>query len=394
MTGTPYQQGNPVTLEATFEVGTMPTDPTTVTFKIRQPDDSLVSYVYLTDGNVTRISEGVYDCALGIPTDAGQYHYEAVGTGDVVATLVGEFFVIPSSVDISAEAPGPVLGPCRSWIAGEDIAALCQNADADLDAQLLDAVAVEASMLMYELSGRQFAGLCERTVRPCADPQSTCWPYNWGSGIYAWWGWGAGYGWGWYGPPMGLGGQQNGPLCGCQPLSRVKLNGYPVREITEVKIDGAVLASTYTDGSPTYRLDGWTWLTRMNDPATPLVQARWPACQNLALDDTETGTFSVSYRYGNDPPPLGLEAAKQFACELFNSLKGGACQLPDRVTRLVRQGVSEDRLTPLATMLRSGATGILAVDAFIAAYNPSGLRRRPAVWSPDIERYAPRLGST
>lgn len=393
MSGTPYQQGNPITLDATFLEGSTPTDPTNVIFKVREPDGTIVAYTFGVDMNVTNPGVGVYECALGAPTDAGQYHYEAVGTGALVATLPGEFYVIPSSVDVPAEAPGPVLGPCRTWIEGEDLVALC-GADAEADAQLLDAVAVESSMLMYEISGRQFSGLCETTVRPCGDPQNGCWTYNWGAGIYAWWGWGAGYGWGWYGPPMGLGGSQGGPLCGCSPLSRVKLSGYPVREILEVKINGDVLPATYTDGSPQYRLDDWTWLTRMNDPAADGTNARWPGCQVLALDDTEQGTFSVRYRHGNDPPPLGIEAAKQFACELYASMTGGDCKIPNNVTKIVRQGLTQERVTPLAQMLRAGGTGIIAVDAFMAAYNPSGLRRRPAVWSPDVAQYAPRLGST
>ncbi len=389
MGGTPYQQGNPVTLEATFLDGSMPEDPAGVEFRVRNPDGSLSVYVYGVDAQVTRVSAGVYDCALGVPVDAGQYHYEGVSS-DPDSTLPGEFFVIPSSVDVPAEAPGPVMGPCRTWIEGEDLVELC-GADAEADAQQLDAVAVEASMLMYEISGRQFSGLCDRVVRPCADPASGCWSYNWGAGTYAWWGWGAGSGWGWFGPPMGLGG---GPaLCGCAPLSRVKLAGYPVREIVEVKIDGEVLPAAYDGGAPTYRLDGWQWLTRLEDPDAGGQPARWPACQNLALDDTETGTFSVSYRHGTDPPPLGIEAARQFACELFAALTGGECKLPNRVTKVVRQGLTQERLTPLAQMLKQGASGIFAVDAFIAAYNPAGLRRRPAVWSPDIQQYAQRVGN-
>lgn len=390
MSGTPYQQGNAVTLDATFLIGSTPIDPTTVTFKVRKPDGTIVSYVYLIDPEVTRLSVGVYECALGVPVDAGQYHYEAVGTGTAACTLVGEFYVIPSSVDIPPAPPGPLLGPCRTWIEGEDIVTLC-GADADTDAQLLDAAAVEASMLMYELSGRQFSGLCERTVRPCGTGCNG-FPYNWGQGVFPWWGYGTGYGWGWYGS---IGGNEGGPMCGCQPLSRVKLPGYPVREITEVKINGVVLDELDADGNLNYRLDGWRWLTRMADPTTTPADTRmWPSCQDESLEDSEAGTFSITYRYGVDPPPLGIEAARQFGCELFASMTGGDCKLPANVSKIIRQGLTQERVTPLAAALRSGATGILAVDAFLAAYNPSGLRRRPAVYSPDVAPYAQRLGST
>ena len=102
MSGTPYQQGNPITLDATFLEGSTPTDPTNVIFKVREPDGTIVTYTFGVDMNVTQVSTGVYECALGAPTDAGQYHYEAVGTGALVATLPGEFYVIPSSVDVPA----------------------------------------------------------------------------------------------------------------------------------------------------------------------------------------------------------------------------------------------------------------------------------------------------
>lgn len=396
MGGTPYQQGNPVSLVATFLSGSTPVDPTTVVFEIRDPGGELASYTYAIDANVTRLSTGIYQCDLGVPVDAGQYHYEAYGLnsdGDRICTLVGEFYVSPSSVDVPDAPPGPLLGPCRTWIEGEDLVALC-NADAETDAQMLDAAAVESSMLMYELSGRQFSGLCERTVRPCG---TSCdgWPFNWGAGIYPWWGFGGfGAGWGWYGTPLGLGGNQGGPLCGCQPLSRVKLAGYPVREILTVTINGDVLPATDDNGNPNYRLDGWQHLTRMADPSTdPATTRRWPGCQDLAVADDEQGAFAVTYRYGVDPPPLGIEAARQFACQLFAALSGGDCKLPANVTKIVRQGLSQERITPLASMLRQGGTGLLAVDAFISAYNPSGLRRRPMIYSPDIQQYAPRLGS-
>lgn len=397
MSGTPYQFGNAVTLDATFLVGSTPVDPDTVIFQVRAPDGTVATYTYGIDANVTKLSTGVYECALGVPAEAGQYHYEAVGTGAAACTLPGEFYVIPSSVDpVPIPTLGPVQGPCRTWIDGEDIAALCTGADPETQSQLLDACAVSASMLAYSASGRQFSGECQQTVRPCADPQQSCWIYNWGSGVFPWWGYGGafGYGWGWYGPPMGLGGNQQGPLCGCNALSRVKLSGYPVTEIVEVKIDGAVLPATDVNGNPNYRLDQDQFLTRMDDPSvTPVFPRFWPACQNLALDDTEAGTFSVTYKFGVPPPPLGIEAAKALACELFASLTGGPCKLPNRVTRVVRQGLTQERLVPLAVLLRQGATGIPAWDMFIAEENPNGLRRRPMVWSPDTLQYAQRLGA-
>lgn len=232
-------------------------------------------------------------------------------------------------------------------------------------------------MLMYELSGRQFSGLCGPvTVRPCRTPCSS-WQ---GTGGWSWsWGfWSGEWGWDWF-----WRNEDGGRLCSCGYDSKVELSGYPVREIEEVKIGGTVLPATFTDGSPQYRLDQWRYLTRLTDPAAPTEQLYWPACQRLDLEDDQPGTWSVSYTYGVDPPPLGVEAAKQIGCQLLLAQAGKACSLPANVVQVTRQGTSFLKAAPLAAVLRSGGTGLLMVDAFIAAYNPKGLRRRPSVWSPE-----------
>jgi hypothetical protein len=277
----------------------------------------------------------------------------------------------------------PILGPCTAWISGADVAA-CRGDTTASDAVLYDDVAVQASMLLYELSGRQFSGLCERTVRPgrvgcgcwAGIPADVALPATWGS-------WG-GYGWGWWG---------EGHRFGCEALSRVKLAGYPVREIVEVKIGGTVLPELDTGGQPNWRLDDWRWLTRMGETVNGVVQARrWPGCSRLDVEDTEPGTFSISYRHGVDPPPLGAQAAAQLASELFNACGGGDCKLPARVTRVVRQGVTLDRVVAAALAFREGATGLQLVDAFLAAYGLTG-RRRPSVWSPDVPPFPRTLGT-
>lgn len=388
MTGTPYPYGNPVVLDLTIEDGTTPEDPATLIFRVRKPDATLTTYTYGTDPQVTRLATGLYECDLGVPALAGQYHYEGVTTNPD-STSPGEFFVMPSSVDAPAEAPGPVMGPCRTWINGEDIVN-CAGFDPAVDTQLLDAVAVEASQLLWELSGRQFTGTCDPvTVRPTRPSGCNHW---WGDFAYG------GYTWVWL-DSMGAWAwtSENGDiLTGCGSLSRVKLNGYPVREITEVKIDGAVLDTTYDDGAPTYRLDGWRWLTRMNDPAQLQLQKAWPACQNLALNDDQPGTFSVTYRYGVDPPASGISAAIQLACQLALAGSGKPCQLPIGTTKIVKTGVTIERgvLTSWARDPKTGAwmTGLALVDAFLNTWNRRGLRRRPAVLSPDTQAFAQRLG--
>jgi len=58
---------------------------------------------------------------------------------------------------------------CTPWIDGEDVLACCSVETSS--GVIFDQVATEASDLLFELSGRLFAGECEKTVRPC---RTTC----------------------------------------------------------------------------------------------------------------------------------------------------------------------------------------------------------------------------
>jgi hypothetical protein len=371
-----YQSGTAVTITETFSILGVPTNPTTVVFTVQAPDGTETTYTWMVDAEVTNPSPGVFVLDLPVLTDPGVYLYQVVGTGAVEAAGSGDFTIL-QSVITPTDVPWPQFGPCQPWIDCADIKEYCDDAS---DA-LLTPITVVASQVMFEVSGRQFTGRCERTVRPCQN--RTCWDaIPWYNYYGAPWAWSFGseglWGWGWY--------DGQGCHCGCTPLSRVLLPGYPVIEILEVLIDGAVVAPT------SYRLDEWRWLTRMRDPAEPDTPLFWPSCQVLDLDDTEPGTFSVNYLAGSDPPQAGKEAAAALACELYREKVGGECKLPSGAVRIVRQGVTIERLQPLASMLRRGETGIPAIDLFIAAYNPAGLRRRPAIWSPDGPKYARPVG--
>lgn len=265
--------------------------------------------------------------------------------------------------------PGPILGPCSAWLSGDDVAACC-SAFSGSDASVLDEYAVMASQALFEVSGRQFAGECERTVRPCRDACRCGFQIlSRGHMVDSSWYWSGSY---W---SDGCGDQ-----CGCGFLSRVRLAGYPVREITEVKISGTVI------DPGEYRLDGWRYLVRLNDGA-------WPACQDMSLADTEPGTFAVSYLWGVDPPSLAVQAASELACQLYAACNpdAGDCTLPSGVVEIVRQGVRYTR--QFSQSLFAGRTGLVNVDAFLSAYAANRPRRRPAVYSPDVQPFARRVGS-
>lgn len=280
-------------------------------------------------------------------------------------------------------APTPELGPCSDWITGQDVAAVCGDPAYASDPSGYDAAAHAASQVLYELSGRQFSGLCGPvTVRPCVG-SCGCWA----PGSLASWYSGGG---GWWGGAYWLGGGGDGVSavqdCGsgggcCGSLSRVKLAGYPVREIEQVTINGDVVDPTL------YRLDGWKWLTYLNSPDGSTN--RWPACQNLAVGDDEDGAFAVTYVHGIDPPALGQEAAAQLACVLASF--GGDCDVPPGTSQIERQGIRIEIATDKRGVPISFAA-LPLVQLFLATYNPSGLRRRAAAWSPDIGGFAQQVG--
>lgn len=263
---------------------------------------------------------------------------------------------------------------CSDWLTGEDVA-LCCNIPAASDPTVFDFAAEQAQELLFELSGRQFSGICEQTVRPCRTWCACGWQIL-SRGHIVWndqWNWGP-YNGSWL---------CNDDPCGCQPLSKVPLSGF-VQEIVEVQIDGSVVDPA------TYRVDRHRWLVRQrlspDDDQTPV----WPGCQSMDLAPGEAGTWTVTYTYGVDVPAAGVAAAAQLACEIYKSCTGEECALPPGTTRTNRQGLTIEKVAfaqwgwttgKRAGQIKGWNTGLSAVDLFLNAYNPGGLPRVPVIWS-------------
>lgn len=372
-----YQQGVPIEIHDTFYVDGVETNPSAVNYSILEPDGDITTYTWPGDPEIANPGIGEFVLSLSPPSLPGLYQYDVDATGTVVASRTGSFYVIPNSSSVN-DVDWAVPGPCTPWVSSQSVWNCCGQPTTTIDGVVCNvdfsSEAMEASQVLFELSGRRFAGACERTVRPCA--------------LNDWCGFqvlsrGHIVGWG--------GASWNGRSCGCRPLSRVKLSGYPVREITEVLIDGAVV------DPDTYRLDERRYLTRVRDPADPDTVLLWPSCQALDLPDTEDGTFSVTYRYGMDPPLIGMDAAAELACELYKACNSGAgeCNLPSSVTRIVRAGITIDRDGLSAWGLQNGIwrTGLTRVDTFLNAANPTRISRRPSVYSPDVPGFARPVGT-
>lgn len=276
---------------------------------------------------------------------------------------------------IPIPTPGLPVGPCSLWLTGAEVDAFCSAGATAVGGPAFDAAAEMASTLLFELSGRIFAGACESTVRPCAQ---TCGCWGGFVGTLAIAGASAlGVPINWTGGSWDCGGQS----CGCGILSEVILDGYPVTGIVAVKINGVVIPPT------AYRLDQYRRLVCTD-------QQMWPACQDLTAPDTDQGTWSITYTHGQPPPLAGKQAAAQLACQLKQAIDGGACQLDASVQEVVRQGikVTKGRIATLVNAIgdRPEGSGLAFVDSFLVAYNRHGLQRRPAVWSPDTPRFPRR----
>lgn len=99
-----------------------------------------------------------------------------------------------------------------------------------------------------------------------------------------------------------------------------------------------------------------------------------------------SAAVEVTYTYGSPPPTAGKAAARILATELVKLYENDDdCALPQRVTSIVRQGVTYTLLDnqDFVDELR---TGIYAVDLFLKTANPDKARARARVFTPDGSR--------
>lgn len=238
-------------------------------------------------------------------------------------------------------------GPCQIWPPVIDCVSV-PTASPELTGLALQA----ATEILWNRTHRRF-GVCQYTLRPC---RRSCWPdWRWAGA------WTDVSGWGWPFPALiggawfNLGCSACGDSCSCSVLQETVLPS-PVAQITEVKIDGLVLAPT------AYRVDGWKVLVRVDG-------GTWPLCNDLSRADTEPGTWSVTAQYGEQVPTTGSFAVGALALEIIKRCVGsGDCALPvGSVREVTRQGV---RKVFVDTQALGFKTGLYWVDLFLDTYNP------------------------
>jgi len=92
MTTIAYDVGDSRRLKATFKdtAGTI-ADPTTINFKIREPDGVETTYVFGTDSELVKEGTGIYyvDWTMAKP---GRHIGRFIGTGNIIGTENYEFY--------------------------------------------------------------------------------------------------------------------------------------------------------------------------------------------------------------------------------------------------------------------------------------------------------------
>jgi len=100
MTTPAYDLGDTRRLSAAFTVAAnspTATDPTTLTFKMREPDGTITSYVKDTDSELVADSTGNFHVDWPI-AQVGKHYYRWVGTGAAAEADTGEFEALPGNI--------------------------------------------------------------------------------------------------------------------------------------------------------------------------------------------------------------------------------------------------------------------------------------------------------
>jgi len=354
-----YQQGATANFNAQFSqyAGGAPIDVTGLQWTI-------YSYAQASNVNgptnvgITHPATGLYTTSYVIPPNLPVGQYAIIWTANEANTF--ENF----NVITAAQATNDTRDPCGwgnpVWTC--DITSFSPTVTGQ--------AAAAAAEILNGLTGYQF-GACQMTIRPC---RRSCWDATWPFNYSAWWQFG-------YWPrPLFYNGVWYNLTCGgclgdcsCTIISEALLPA-PVNTIIEVKVDGVALTPNVD-----YRLDNYRRLVKLGTGKN----AEWPLCNDLSLDDSQVGTWSVTLTVGNPLPMIGSIAYGELASQLAKLIAcDESCTLPKPVQQIVRQGVTLNFLDP-NEIFANGRIGLYLCDLFITTYNPNKLMNAAAVYDVD-----------
>lgn len=163
--------------------------------------------------------------------------------------------------------------------------------------------------------------------------------------------------------------------CSETPGKSIALPG-PVASVEQVKVNGVVLSPS----------EYW-----VRDNVLVRRNGVWPEAQDLDLEDTQEGTWSVGYEKGVPVPTGGQIAAGALACELAKAyMSDPSCGLPKRLQTVTRENVSVTVADPFqgaapmtwnVTDIPQTKTGIWLIDSWVAGILTP--RHSATVMSPD-----------
>lgn len=229
----------------------------------------------------------------------------------------------------------PYLTP-EEFTADKSKCKIAQGADPE-DENVIDAI-MDASLVLYYMTGRQFNGTTQTTVTP------HCECYD------------------------------------CAP-HRLTMGLWPITAIISVREDGEDRSGN------DYHIDEYRYIVKDDGTAFPRC-GNWYAEVGSEWDNEEDGwVFEVTVEHGIPAPRLLKRAVSALACNLYSLNVDDCedCDLPERITSMSRQGVSFE-IADFVALMERGSTGIYAVDLAVKVLNPSGLQSPSFVWTPELER--------
>ena len=325
----------------------------------------------------TATGDGTGDgTATGLRTVLGVA--EGSGTGDGTATgLRLVYGTATGSGEGSGLAIGgqvdPEGGLCGYWLHSDDLrpngCTPCKSVTAESPSDdILNEAILAASEYLNAAVQFQFPGICENTVRPCGGEEG----FGFGAGLFAW------SQIPFYFPPgvfpLWWAGCGCAGACNCCGPPAFSLGKIPIVAVSEVKLDGEIL-----EPEVDYTVVG-DLLARLDPDGSG--NDTWPACQNIALPDTEEGTFSVTFTWGAMPPSLGLAAARDLACLLVADACGEDCKPSERMVTRQAGGTTVQLISPDGDIRTSMPR---TVKLFIDAFGPPkpSMRTFPKIRRPN-----------
>lgn len=214
---------------------------------------------------------------------------------------------------------------CSPFVTVDDVfeATCACDLDQDEHGEMVEEYIGDASDTLYVLSGGRVFGRCTRTVWPMR-PYDVCWPMDYGRRGWIEW----------------------------DGIDSIPLMG-PQTSIDEITIDGLLI-----DPSEYGLLEGFK-LFRKN--------GSWPSTNDITLDDTEDGTFTITYSFGRLPTLLTRRATIELVCQMVKDDSQALTRMRGVVSANV-QGVSvqmdDDEVRAL---------GLAEVNRFMDVYGARGM---------------------